>query len=192
MQEFFKTSFPKVFHTPAFPPSLSVFVVWFNFCILPQAVTLVHLAFSDFKECSPLSLIYFCFLREFWVRQNKDRPLSLVLQGIHRHVKTNNIIPWEQYFPPSGPGTYMGNTDWGLHILLSCSKHLTNFQSFSKIDWQYFYQDFWYFCGRTSPGLLPLPSSLMSSYSELGNILPSLIFWVELALSPSWMFGRIQ
>lgn len=80
--------FPKVSPPSFYSLTFSIFVVCLNYYILPQAIVLVHLAFSVFRECSPLSHSYFPVLREFWVRQNKDRPLESVLQGTHRHVKT--------------------------------------------------------------------------------------------------------
>lgn len=136
---FSKPSFPQSVSHPRFSSLASSFsFVWFDFCILPQAITLVHLVFSDFKECSPLSHIYFSFLRKFWIRQNKDRPPSLL------SVRTDNIIPWEQYhFPPSGNQVPTRGTQTSIFtFLLGCSQHLTNFRSFSKVDSDSFYQDF--------------------------------------------------
>lgn len=105
MQKIFSALIPQSFSHPAFLPWFSAFLLCASTYILPQAIALVLWSFSFSKECSPLSHSHFLMLREFWVRQNKDRPTALDLQGKtcqnrqHNSLETRSLCSLREQVP---------------------------------------------------------------------------------------------
>lgn len=85
--EAFQCPYSPKFLTPSFSSlTFSISFVCLNYYILPQVIAFVLWSFIFSKECSALSHSHFPMLREFWLRQNKDRPIVL---DLHRKTCQN-------------------------------------------------------------------------------------------------------
>ena len=86
---FEKRLFPKISHSPAFPPKLSSLSIVCPSCYpLILAALANTFAFKYFQQC-PHSVAV-SVLGEFRINQNIGKPFELVLQRVTRRVKINN------------------------------------------------------------------------------------------------------
>lgn len=87
-RSFSKPLFPKVSHSPAFPPKLyGLSIVFPSFIPWPRQQGLMHFSLNDCNKC-PHS-VGVLVLGELWINGNKDKLLELVLQGATKQVKIN-------------------------------------------------------------------------------------------------------